>query len=73
MMRTEATTPGTDARFFPREDGSRIPYKVFSSKEIYDREQALIYAARPGAFSASRPKSPSRAITSRLSSATRWW
>ena len=28
---------------FPREDGSRVPYKVFSSQEIYDREQAMIF------------------------------
>lgn len=28
---------------FPRTDGSRIPYKVFSSQEIYDREQERIF------------------------------
>lgn len=28
---------------FPKSDGSRVPYKVFSSQEIYDREQERIY------------------------------
>ncbi len=28
---------------FPRDDGSRIPYKVFSSQAVYDREQERIY------------------------------
>ncbi|WP_332812495.1 anthranilate 1,2-dioxygenase large subunit AndAc [Sphingomonas sp.] len=28
---------------FPREDGSRVPYKVFSSQEVYDLEQERIY------------------------------
>ncbi|NKF22626.1 anthranilate 1,2-dioxygenase large subunit AndAc [Solimonas marina] len=28
---------------FPRDDGSRVPYAVFSSQEIYDLEQERIY------------------------------
>jgi len=28
---------------FPRDDGSRVPYKVFSSQEIYELEQERIY------------------------------
>lgn len=28
---------------FPQSDGSRVPYKVFSSQEVYDREQERIY------------------------------
>ncbi|BAI97356.1 aromatic oxygenase [Sphingobium sp. TA15] len=32
-----------DSVIFPASDGSRIPYKVFSSQEIYDREQERIY------------------------------
>ncbi|MBK6411668.1 anthranilate 1,2-dioxygenase large subunit AndAc [Sphingopyxis sp.] len=28
---------------FPREDGSRVPYAVFSSQAIYEREQERIY------------------------------
>jgi anthranilate 1,2-dioxygenase large subunit len=29
--------------YFPRADGSRIPYKVYSSQELYDLEQELIF------------------------------
>jgi anthranilate 1,2-dioxygenase large subunit len=28
---------------FPQHDGSEIPYRVFSSQDVYDREQALIF------------------------------
>jgi anthranilate 1,2-dioxygenase large subunit len=28
---------------FPQTDGSRVPYKVFSSQEVYEREQERIY------------------------------
>ncbi len=28
---------------FPREDGSRVPYKVFSSQAVYEREQERIF------------------------------
>ncbi len=28
---------------FPHDDGSRVPYKVFSSQAVYDREQERIY------------------------------
>lgn len=28
---------------FPQPDGSRVPYRVFSSQEVYDREQEQIY------------------------------
>jgi anthranilate 1,2-dioxygenase large subunit len=33
----------TDAVTFPHDDGSRVPYKVFSSQAVYDREQERIY------------------------------
>lgn len=33
----------TQLAVFPRDDGSRVPYSVFSSREIYDREQERIY------------------------------
>jgi anthranilate 1,2-dioxygenase large subunit len=33
----------TPMAVFPKADGSRVPYKVFSSQEIYDREQERIY------------------------------
>ena len=29
--------------YFPRADGSRIPYKVYSSQELYDLEQERIF------------------------------
>ncbi|MDD0814661.1 aromatic ring-hydroxylating dioxygenase subunit alpha [Curvibacter sp. HBC28] len=29
--------------FFPQQDGSRVPYRVFSSQEVYEREQERIY------------------------------
>ncbi|WP_257551905.1 anthranilate 1,2-dioxygenase large subunit AndAc [Sphingopyxis sp. DBS4] len=32
-----------EALTFPRNDGSRVPYTVFSSQEIYDREQERIF------------------------------
>src|ERR1700683_3487617 len=33
----------SDAVEFPRDDGSRVPYKVFSSQAVYDREQERIF------------------------------
>ena len=35
--------PGDCVAEFPRDDGSRVPYKVFSSQAVYDREQERIY------------------------------
>ena len=35
---------------FPRRDGSRVPYAVFTSQEIYDREQALIFRGPTWSF-----------------------
>lgn len=35
--------PGEKLVHFPRADGSRVPYAVFSSQEIYDLEQERIY------------------------------
>ena len=33
----------SDAVTFPHDDGSRVPYKVFSSQAVYEREQERIY------------------------------
>lgn len=33
----------SDHVVFPREDGSQIPYKAFSSQAAYEREQERIY------------------------------
>jgi anthranilate 1,2-dioxygenase large subunit len=41
-MTDAADCPG-DVSFFPRDDGSRVPYSVFSSQNIYDREQERIF------------------------------
>lgn len=35
---------------FPHTDGSRVPYKVFSSQEIYEREQERIYRGPTWSF-----------------------
>jgi anthranilate 1,2-dioxygenase large subunit len=41
---TETVVPDTEREVhFPQPDGSRVPYKVFSSQEVYDREQERIY------------------------------
>ncbi len=44
------TAPAQPLRFFPRDDGSRIPYAVFSSQAIYDREQERIYRGPTWSF-----------------------
>ncbi|MGE4408966.1 MAG: anthranilate 1,2-dioxygenase large subunit AndAc [Sphingobium sp.] len=35
---------------FPRDDGSRVPYSLFSSQEIYEREQERIYRGPTWSF-----------------------
>ncbi|MDB5816917.1 MAG: ring hydroxylating alpha subunit family protein, partial [Rhizobacter sp.] len=35
---------------FPRADGSRVPYKVFSSQAVYDREQERIFRGPTWSF-----------------------
>ncbi|HEX4183398.1 MAG TPA: anthranilate 1,2-dioxygenase large subunit AndAc [Caulobacteraceae bacterium] len=35
---------------FPRRDGSRVPYEIFSSQAVYDREQELIYRGPTWSF-----------------------
>src|ERR1700722_4455697 len=43
---------------FPRADGSRVPYRVFSSDEIYAREQERIYRGPTGSFLRLEAESP---------------
>ena len=38
------------ASFFPRTDGSRVPYEVFSSQAVYEREQERIYRGPTWSF-----------------------
>jgi anthranilate 1,2-dioxygenase large subunit len=46
--------------FFPRRDGSRIPYEVFSSPEIYAREQERIYRGPTWSFVGLEAEIPNR-------------
>jgi anthranilate 1,2-dioxygenase large subunit len=43
---------------FPRSDGSRIPYKVYSSQEIYDLEQERIFRGPVWSFVAMEAEIP---------------
>jgi anthranilate 1,2-dioxygenase large subunit len=43
---------------FPRPDGSRVPYKVFSSQEVYEREQERIYRGPTWSFVALEAEIP---------------
>lgn len=45
-----APPPASALAQFPREDGSRVPYKVFSSQAIYDLEQERIYRGPTWSF-----------------------
>ncbi|HEF4748762.1 TPA: Rieske 2Fe-2S domain-containing protein [Burkholderia multivorans] len=38
-----AARDAADDVVFPHDDGSRVPYKVFSSRAVYDREQERIF------------------------------
>lgn len=42
-------TPDAAVRF-PQPDGSRVPYRVFSSQEVYDREQERIFRGPTWSF-----------------------
>lgn len=44
--------------YFPRSDGSRIPFKVYSSREIYDLEQARIFRGPVWSFVALEAEIP---------------
>ncbi|WP_211221805.1 aromatic ring-hydroxylating dioxygenase subunit alpha [Granulicoccus phenolivorans] len=43
---------------FPQADGSRVPYRVFSSQEVYDREQERIYRGPHWSFVALAAEIP---------------
>ncbi len=42
--------PAPPLAVFPHTDGSRVPYKVFSSQEIYEREQERIFRGPTWSF-----------------------
>jgi len=46
----ESAPPLSEESIFPRRDGSRIPYEVFSSAEIYEREQERIFRGPTWSF-----------------------
>ncbi len=48
-----------DSAFFPRDDGSRIPFAVFSSQAVYDREQERIYRGPTWSFLGLEAEIPS--------------
>jgi len=55
------TTNGSKARktvYFPRADGSRIPYEVYSSPEIYELEQERIFRGPTWSFVALEAELP---------------
>ena len=43
---------------FPQSDGSQVPYRVFSSQEVYDREQERIYRGPHWSFVALAAEIP---------------
>ncbi len=50
-LKTPAASPALDRLVhFPHPDGSRVPYEVFSSQEVYDREQERIYRGPTWSF-----------------------
>lgn len=54
-----ATPAGLDRLVhFPHPDGSRVPYEVFSSQEVYDREQERIYRGPVWSFVALEAEVP---------------
>lgn len=51
VQQTSATAPVQEKLVhFPHDDGARIPYKVFSSQEVYEREQERIYRGPTWSF-----------------------
>jgi anthranilate 1,2-dioxygenase large subunit len=44
MQQRQPAEPRTEKLiYFPRSDGSRIPYNVYNSRELYDLEQERIF------------------------------
>ena len=54
---------------FPRADGSRIPFEVYGSPDVYGLEQERIFSGPLWSFVAMRPKFRVRMISRALSSA----
>ena len=52
------TTHAEQSVYFPRSDGSRIPYKVYSSPEVYRLEQERIFHGPVWSFLALEAEIP---------------
>ena len=50
MLDDHSAPQAQDSPRFPGEDGSRVPYAVFSSREVYDLEQERIYRGPTWSF-----------------------
>ena len=60
--------------YFPRADGSRIPYKVYSSQELYDLEQERIFRGPVWSFVALEAEIPNPGdFKSTFVGDTPWW
>ena len=59
--------------YFPRADGSRVPFKVYSSPEIYQLEQERIFRGPVWSFVAMEAEIPNPVTLRVLLSATRRW
>ncbi len=57
LSQTDLPAHELDVRF-PRADGSRIPYEVFSSQAVYEREQERIYRGATWSFVALEAEIP---------------
>lgn len=56
---TETIVPKQEREVhFPQPDGSRVPYKVFSSQDVFDREQERIYRGPHWSFVALAAEIP---------------
>ena len=71
----KATAEAAALVHFPQPDGSRVPYAVFSSQEVFEREQERIYRGptwstgrAPGALTALLMWKPFRSGATRAAS-----
>jgi anthranilate 1,2-dioxygenase large subunit len=62
MNKTETSNESKNAKpiYFPRADGSRISYEVYTSPEIYELEQKRIFRGPTWSFVALEAELPNR-------------
>ena len=68
-----APPPVGRALSFPQPDGSEVPYRVFSSQEVYEREQERIFRGPVWSFLGLEAEIPKVGDSRAPSSATRRW